>query len=307
MASQVTCRELHAKNVKLYKVTHGVCTLLEYNSAHKDDLDGTDSLQHAEWRALYTQFQADHVLGTVPYRWEKGHAEAVLIEATLASVDIVEIDGPILHDGSVSGGEKAAAVKEKLGLPAAEPLMEALGRLGKTALVRETEDEWELVVPHALLDKLSLTERVVARFRKHPNMSITHTWRAESDVSGMWHAWVEGSTRPACVTDLDMSWLRGDERTNEGTQGHAKTRADGATVDGHATQGPAPSDDDGVGQTIREFVASDFVGLPVRVMDDALRLRFEKRSPSAQTGRRITLIGEMEWFNTFIRPCLDSD
>ena len=109
MASQVTCRELHAKNVKLYKVTHGACTLLEYNSAHKDDLDGTDSLQHAEWRALYTQFQADHVLGTVPYRWEKGHAEAVLIEATLASVDIVEIDGPILHDGSVSGGEKAAA------------------------------------------------------------------------------------------------------------------------------------------------------------------------------------------------------
>ena len=301
MASQVTCRELHAKNVKLYKVTHGVCTLLEYNSAHKDDLDGTDSLQHAEWRALYTQFQADHVLGTVPYRWEKGHAEAVLIEATLASVDIVEIDGPILHDGSVSGGEKAAAVKEKLGLPAAEPLMEALGRLGKTALVRETEDEWELIVPHALLDKLSLTERVVARFRKHPNMSITHTWRAESDVSGMWHAWVEGSTRPACVTDLDMSWLRGDERTNEGTQGHAKTRADGATVDGHTTQGPAPSDDDGVGQTIREFVASDFIGLPVRVMDDALRLHFEKRSRAAQTERRITLIGEMEWFNTFIR------
>ena len=294
MASQVTCRELHAKNVKLYKVTHGVCTLLEYNSAHKDDLDGTDSLQHAEWRALYTQFQADHVLGTVPYRWEKGHAEAVLIEATLASVDIVEIDGPILHDGSVSGGEKAAAVKEKLGLPAAEPLMEALGRLGKTALVRETEDEWELIVPHALLDKLSLTERVVARFRKHPSMSITHTWRAESDVSGMWHAWVEGSTRPACVTDLDMSWLRGDERTNEGTQGHAKTRADGATVDGHTTQGPAPSDDDGVGQTIREFVASDFVGLPVRVMDDALRLHLEKPSHAAQTERRITSIGEME-------------
>ena len=302
MASQVTCRELHAKNVKLYKVTHGVCTLLEYNSAHKDDLDGTDSLQHAEWRALYTQFQADHVLGTVPYRWEKGHAEAVLIEATLASVDIVEIDGPILHDGSVSGGEKAAAVKEKLGLPAAEPLMEALGRLGKTALVRETEDEWELIVPHALLDKLSLTERVVARFRKHPNMSITHTWRAESDVSGMWHAWVEGSTRPACVTDLDMSWLRGDERTNEGTQGHAKTRADGATVDGHTTQGPTPSDDDGVGQTIREFVASDFIGLPVRVMDESLRLHFEKRSRAAQTERRITLIGEMEWFNTFIGP-----
>ena len=255
MASQVTCRELHAKNVKLYKVTHGVCTLLEYNSAHKDDLDGTDSLQHAEWRALYTQFQADHVLGTVPYRWEKGHAEAVLIEATLASVDIVEIDGPILHDGSVSGGEKAAAVKEKLGLPAAEPLMEALGRLGKTALVRETEDEWELIVPHALLDKLSLTERVVARFRKHPNMSITHTWRAESDVSGIWHAWVEGSTRPACVTDLDMSLLRGD---------------------------------DGVGQTIREFVASDFIGLPVRVMDESLRLHFEKRSRAAQTERRTT-------------------
>ena len=33
-------------------------------------LDGDGSTQLSDWRALYTQFLADHVLGTVPYRWE---------------------------------------------------------------------------------------------------------------------------------------------------------------------------------------------------------------------------------------------
>ena len=34
---------------------------------------------------------------------------------------------------------------------------------------------------HCLLDQLQMTERIVARFRKHPTMSITHKWRAESE------------------------------------------------------------------------------------------------------------------------------
>ena len=39
------------------------------------------SRQSAEWRALHTQFDRDHVLGTVPYRWETEHSEATLVEA----------------------------------------------------------------------------------------------------------------------------------------------------------------------------------------------------------------------------------
>ena len=42
--------------------------------------------------------------------------------------DIVVLDGPSLHDGSVPGGEKAATIKAMLGIDASEPLMAAIGR-----------------------------------------------------------------------------------------------------------------------------------------------------------------------------------
>ena len=74
------------RGVTIYKVVAGASTLSSYNdgggAAASDDLDGDGSLQHREWRALYTQFQREHVLGTVPYRWEKEHVEATLVAVT---------------------------------------------------------------------------------------------------------------------------------------------------------------------------------------------------------------------------------
>uniref|UniRef100_A0A7S0FAE3 Uncharacterized protein n=1 Tax=Pyrodinium bahamense TaxID=73915 RepID=A0A7S0FAE3_9DINO len=202
---RVTSVEVSATAVTVYKVVAGGDSLMAYNAAHKDDLDGIDSLQHAEWRALYTQFKRDHVIGTVPYRWEKGHSEAALVEATFAALDVVVLSGPLLHDINLSGGDKAAVIKSVLGLNRGEPLMDALGRQGKAALVKETEEEWELIIPHALLDALSFSERVVARFRRHPAIQITHRWCDACD--GIWKPWQEGITLPECIPDLDMGWL----------------------------------------------------------------------------------------------------
>ena len=56
---------------------------------------------------------------------------------------------------------KAGACKVVLGVSYDSPLMETLGSFGKAALVRETEEEWELLIPHALLNRLSFSERVV--------------------------------------------------------------------------------------------------------------------------------------------------
>lgn len=194
--------------VGIYKVLAGVnTTLASYNdevgAAAHDGLDGNGSLQHLDWRALYTQFQRDHVLGTVPYRWEKDHTDATLVQVIFDSLDILVLDGPMFHDGAVSGADKALEVKKHLGIDLATPLMEALGEQGKVALVRETEEEWELVIPHQLLPKLKFSERVVALFRRHQQFQVTHKW---CQPGGKWEAWQEGM-ETECICNLDMSWL----------------------------------------------------------------------------------------------------
>ena len=219
-------RTVQAEAVTVYKVVAGGegASLAAYNAcaggaAAHDSLDGDGSLQHQEWRALYTQFQREHVLGTIPYRWESEAKQASLVAATFDALDVVVLEGALLHDGGVSGAEKARALKEHLSLDATQPLMAALGARGKVALVRETATEWELVIPHCLLAELAFTERVVARFRRHPRMPVTQRWCPcgagdEGGVGGSkWEDWLEGCESARlreAVPDLDTAWCLQD-------------------------------------------------------------------------------------------------
>ena len=79
--------------------------------------------------------------------------------------------------------------------------MSFLGQQGKVAVVKETEHEWELIIPHNLLPKLSFVETPVARFRKHPALPITSRWCLEGEA---WQPWNE---EPEGIPDVDTSWL----------------------------------------------------------------------------------------------------
>jgi len=108
----------------------------------------------------------------VPYRWEsqvRDYREAQLTEVTFEDLHVVVLNRTLLHDGNVSGADKAAVAKVAAGINEGL-LMEGLGRKGKAALVRETESEWELLVPHCLLPHLKFQERVVTRWRRHTHM-----------------------------------------------------------------------------------------------------------------------------------------
>ena len=108
-SAPLTAKVLHAKNVAVYKVVAGeASTLLDYNESCLAEANGV-SLEELEWRGLYTQFKRDHVLGTIPYRWERGdHTAAHLVRATFdLDLDIVVLDGPMMHDGRVGGSAKA--------------------------------------------------------------------------------------------------------------------------------------------------------------------------------------------------------
>jgi len=208
-----TFKELpNTTDVRVYKVIAGgpESSLRDYNERARCDR----SLPDSDWRALYTQFQLDHVLGTVPYRWERDESchDAVLVEATIVSpLRIVVLDGPTWHDSGVSGGAKAALVKQQLGINADRSLMAELGDTGKVALIRETADEWELVFPHDLFTRLNVQERIVARFRRHTFLPVTSKWCIGD--CGVWKTWDEGRQAMEGISDLRMDWL------SDGTDG----------------------------------------------------------------------------------------
>ena len=182
-------------------------------AVNKDDHDSTPAPAHDDdWQALYTQFSAPHALGTVPYRWEQAeNTLAILIRATLQQpLDILVVDDASLHDGTISGTQKAHWIKQQLllDIPLNVPLMQALGRQGKAALIRETSHEWELVLPHNLLPTLAWHEAAVLRMQRHPRFPVTAKWQrcdGHDNTATKWQPWEENS--PPVLPDLNTSWI----------------------------------------------------------------------------------------------------
>lgn len=216
----VLSREICVQNLRAYKVFGDDMTLqsMRDHAWAFDDLDGRDGQQHPEWQALYMQFKQSHVLGTVPYRWDKmAYTHAQLVEVLFDSLEVVVFDGPLLHDGSVGAEEKAAAVKTHLQLAssAAEDektglLMHELGKSGKAALVRETEEEWELLIPHCLVPRLRFSEKPLARWRRHKSWPESSHWcdltQMKQAGSEIWDVWDDNLQVPS-IPDLDIPGL----------------------------------------------------------------------------------------------------
>lgn len=203
----LTVRTTRASGLAVYKVLAGrSASLAEYNDAcmAQSPVQGRSE----EWRGLYTQFKRDHVLGTVPYRWERDQDTMVATLVKVSFIDdlsVVTLDGPMLHDGAVSGDTKAAAAKDLLGIDPEQPFIAALGERGQVCLVRETEDEWELVIPHALLPLLTFRESSIIHFLRHSRMPITHKWESVEDGGALeppQRLWGDGAFPPAEVHGL---------------------------------------------------------------------------------------------------------
>lgn len=202
----INITEISASDVSVYKVVpESDGSLLGYNSICRDSASPAPTSWDDWANAMYLQFQSDHALGTVPYRWEKGYTHAKLIKATFnGPLKIVIIDSPIMYDGTISGKEKATRIKLLLGIDESLPLMETLGKQGKFAMIRETKDEWELIVSQSLLATTSFKEEVVAIFERHSQMPVTHRW---CDSNGKWHKWTDTFNAKNRIPNLAMDWM----------------------------------------------------------------------------------------------------
>ena len=186
-----------AKNVQCYKIVGGNHTLESYNQQCLQRSKG-----ESDWEALYTQFHRDHVLGTLPYRWESGESQAKLIRVTFEELVMLRVEGSIMYDGAMSGSEKAALLKPALGIKPDEPLM---GQAPRPLLVRETQHEWELVFPHGLLSRGEYEEEVIAVFRRPVDRPITTSW--SMDGGETWKRWDENESAVLSrIPDLPTTW-----------------------------------------------------------------------------------------------------
>lgn len=192
--------------VEVYKVLPGdKITFSEYGS--------TPSQKCGEWSGIYTQFQRNHVLGTIPYRWDKKCTSARLVKVTFQEeLQVVMLNEPVFFDNTISGDVKACIVKESLGIDQRRLLMNTLGLQGRVCLVRETDCEWELVIPHTLFERLSVRETEIARFLRHPELPITAKWTPHGrDETEQWDDECRPTNVCAVIPDLSTEWITKDE------------------------------------------------------------------------------------------------
>jgi hypothetical protein len=117
--------------------------------------------------------------------------------APLQLLLIVDDDQSQMCNSAQSQEDKAIMIKHQLGIPKDAMLMDWIGEnMPLTMLcLRETEQEWELILPHALVrsQSLLLQEKVVQQYR--PKHGTTYLFRDTSNKEECpWVRYEEGET-----------------------------------------------------------------------------------------------------------------
>ena len=117
--------------------------------------------------------------------------------APLQLLLIVDDDQSQMCNGVQSQEDKAIKIKHQLGIPKNAMLMDWIGEnMPLTMLcLRETEQEWELIIPHALVrsQSLLLHEKVVEQYR--PKHGMTYLFSETSNEEECpWVRYEEGET-----------------------------------------------------------------------------------------------------------------
>lgn len=212
-SSSLAVTEVQLDLLEAFKVVGDEASIEEYISLHPPRVQG-------EWSALYLQFDEAHALGTVSYRWDQGYKLARLLRASLRTVQVVLVDAPWMPDGRIPGDEKAAVLKEALGLPQEELLTRSLGQKQKILACRETDEQWELVVPLNLFSHLERTEVLALELRPNQYGCTSHCrsadyedWRRFDDLDALRDVappdWIRGAFATSTAATGSGSNLQG--------------------------------------------------------------------------------------------------
>lgn len=171
--------------MELFKVVGTESSVMEYTKKNPPADPKSD------WAGMYFQLNAAHALGTIGYRWEK-YTTAKLLRVLLRPRVIAVVSESFMWNASIAGSEKALMVKHLLGLDSCTPLMTSLESQGAGMLCLETEHEWEIVIPHALLKDAILLEETICTFAPNEFKATSKMSRVE----GQWSRFDESSFGP---------------------------------------------------------------------------------------------------------------
>lgn len=115
----------------------------------------------SDWSAMYVQLNPQHAAETLGYRWDSGLTEAVLLGVKIKA-EAVLIADEFMASSNEAGEDKAKRVKSMLGIEG--NLMEELGKRRQCLLCLESPGEWELIIPHAILEQVIVSEVRSASF-----------------------------------------------------------------------------------------------------------------------------------------------
>lgn len=121
------------------------------------------------WSGLYPQLSFQSAVNYLPNQWDRGHEEASIVKlVSNADLTFLVSDNPHMAKPEITSVQKAEIiakeVEELLGssINPQVAILEQLGKLSLNLCILDAED-FELVVPHTLLDKLNI--EVLFRFQ----------------------------------------------------------------------------------------------------------------------------------------------
>jgi hypothetical protein len=125
-----------------------------------------------DWAGIYFQVSESNALGTVAYRIEQQYKTAQFLWVDFgfdAETRLLLIRDDAFGSGQCTGEEKANLLRQHpVFQPPLDdrPLMEQLGERRFVVLCRESEGEYEFIVPHALFtSEIVAAERLGLQFR----------------------------------------------------------------------------------------------------------------------------------------------
>jgi len=185
--------------VTAMKVVGEESTLRDYVANHPP--------RGGDWAAIYFQVSESNALGTVAYRIEQQCKTAQFLWVDFsfdAETRLLFIRDDAFGSGQWSGEEKANLLRQHpvFQPPLDErPLMEQLGERRLVVLCRESEGEYEFIVPHALFESdedIVVAERLGLQFRLD---------QARFEISGVRAA---GEEEFRAFSDAEQTRLKND-------------------------------------------------------------------------------------------------
>jgi len=195
-APQIVHVGLH--QVTVFKCTNEERTIKAYTEQQQPKVT-------TDWSAIYFQLDRAHAIGTASYRWDRGCTHACIVKGTLHRVNAILVRAAWMSDPHIAGARKAEAVKKALGLEEdATPLVDCLAQNGYIMICPETEDQWEVLISHSLVNRVQFLQEEVVMELKPNKWGCTGTYQTGVGPDAAWRPYQESM---ALVKEPLPLWL----------------------------------------------------------------------------------------------------